>query len=58
MAGTISSETASAALSALEGIAGKGDIADTGVLSASGDFATDTGSDSTKVTVANQLPDC
>ena len=54
--GSISSETASAASSALEGITSKGDVSDAGVLSASGDLAVDAGSDSTKVTVVNQPP--
>ena len=54
--GSISSETASAASSALEGIASKGDVSDAGVLSASGDLATDTGSDGATVTVVNQPP--
>ena len=47
--GSISSETASAASSALEGITSKGDVSDAGVLSASGDLAVDAGSDSTKL---------
>ena len=52
--GAISSETASAASAALEGIAGKGDVADTGVLDASGDLAVDTGFSGTTVTVSDQ----
>ena len=54
--GAISSETASAASSALEDIASKGDVSDAGVLSASGDLATDTGSDGATVTTVTQPP--
>ena len=52
--GAINSESASAALSALEGIASKGEISDSGVLNASGDLVTDTGSSGTTVTVSKQ----
>jgi len=54
--GAISSEMASAASAALEGITSKGDVSDAGVLSASGDLATDTGSDGTTVTTVTQPP--
>jgi hypothetical protein len=54
--GAISSGAASAASAALEGIAGKGDIADAGVLDAAGDLATDTGAGGTTVTVSTQDP--